>query len=61
MYSMLTPEEISTCATLRILPDTYYDIKKKMLLAVAFRGPFKKREAQTWFRIDVNKVLLCDS
>ncbi|KAH6573806.1 hypothetical protein BASA62_002738 [Batrachochytrium salamandrivorans] len=54
--AQLTKEELQTCATLRIYPDVYYNIKKTMLQAVTYYGPFKKREAQTWFRIDVNKI-----
>ena len=57
-YELLTAEEIKTCATLRILPQQYVEIKRTMLTAVSSYGPFKKREAQTWFRIDVNKVLI---
>ena len=55
-YEDLTLEEIKTCATLRITPKQYIEIKRTMLTAVRSYGPFKKREAQTWFRIDVNKV-----
>jgi hypothetical protein len=55
-FHHLTPEEIKTCATLRISPQQYLEIKRTMLTAVNCYGPFKKREAQTWFRIDVNKV-----
>jgi hypothetical protein len=55
-FELLTSEEIKTCATLRILPLQYMEIKRTMLTAVSSYGPFKKREAQTWFRIDVNKV-----
>ncbi|KAL2915321.1 hypothetical protein HK105_205186 [Polyrhizophydium stewartii] len=58
LYDLLTPEELSTCAILRILPKVYFDIKKTMLQAVRHHGPFKKREAQTWFRIDVNKICI---
>jgi hypothetical protein len=57
-FDSLTAEEIRTCATLRILPQQYMEIKRTMLTAVSSYGPFKKREAQTWFRIDVNKVFL---
>lgn len=58
-YEKLTAEEIRTCGTLRISPKQYIDIKRTMLTAVRSYGPFKKREAQTWFRIDVNKVCSC--
>jgi hypothetical protein len=57
-YDTLTTEEIKTCGILRILPTQYLEIKRTMLTAVCSYGPFKKREAQTWFRIDVNKVLM---
>ena len=56
-FDELTSEEVRTCATLRILPNQYLEIKKTLLTAVETYGPFKKREAQTWFRIDVNKVI----
>ena len=56
-FDDLTPEEVKTCANLRILPSQYLEIKRTLLTAVNVYGPFKKREAQTWFRIDVNKVL----
>ncbi|KAI8911764.1 hypothetical protein EDD86DRAFT_246020 [Gorgonomyces haynaldii] len=52
-YHELTPEEVTTCSTLRIYPAQYVMIKRTMLKAVANLGPFKKREAQTWFRIDI--------
>ena len=55
-YGLLTREEVVTCEILRIFPTQYLHIKKTLLNAVATYGPFKKREAQTWFRIDVNKV-----
>lgn len=55
-YFSLTIEELKTCGTLRITPQQYLEIKKTMLTAVIAYGPFKKREAQTWFRIDVNKA-----
>ena len=55
-YDLLTTEEIGICSTLRILPDQYLHIKETILLQVAKRGPFKKRDAKSWFRIDVNKV-----
>ncbi|KAJ3325022.1 Transcriptional adapter ada2 [Boothiomyces sp. JEL0866] len=57
-YDDLTAEEVRTCATLRISPKQYIEIKRTMLTAVRSYGPFKKREAQTWFRIDVNKICI---
>jgi hypothetical protein len=55
-FEQLTPEEVGICSTLRILPDQYLHIKETILSQVAKRGPFKKRDAKSWFRIDVNKV-----
>ncbi|KND02719.1 uncharacterized protein SPPG_01802 [Spizellomyces punctatus DAOM BR117] len=55
-YSHLTPEELHTCSTLRLLPETYLKIKETLLTAKAERGPFKKRDAQKWCRVDVNKT-----
>ena len=55
-YDELTYEEIRTCSTLRILPDQYLHIKQTILSAAESRGPFKKRDAKSWFRIDVNKT-----
>jgi hypothetical protein len=55
---MLTKEEVRTCSSLRILPAQYLNMKQVLLTAVENRGPFKKRECQSWFRIDVNKTCL---
>jgi hypothetical protein len=57
-YDKLTAEEVTICSTLRILPDQYLHIKETILVQVEKRGPFKKRDAKSWFRIDVNKVVL---
>lgn len=54
-YNELTPEEVQVCTTMRVVPDQYLYIKDIMLRA-AVRGSFKKRDAQSWFKIDVNKV-----
>ncbi|KAJ3052381.1 Transcriptional adapter ada2, partial [Rhizophlyctis rosea] len=54
-YHLLTDEELITCSTLRMMPSQYLTVKETLLGAVA-RGPFKKREAKRWFRIDVNKT-----
>ncbi|KAJ3329762.1 Transcriptional adapter ada2 [Blyttiomyces sp. JEL0837] len=50
------PQEIATCETLRIMPSQYLEIKETLLATVVVRGPYKKRDAQGWFRIDVNKT-----
>jgi len=55
-YNQLTEEEIKTCSTLRMMPDQYLHIKQTILSAAETRGPFKKRDAKSWFRIDVNKT-----
>ncbi|KAI8814117.1 hypothetical protein BJ742DRAFT_766530 [Cladochytrium replicatum] len=55
-YSKLTTEEIKTCRILRIYPDQYLHIKRALVSAVVVVGPYKKRDAQGWFRMDVNKV-----
>ena len=52
----LTPEELLLCQTLRFMPEVYLHMKKTMLNAVYTYGPYKKRDAQMWFRVDVNKT-----
>lgn len=54
-YDDLTSEELRTCVTLRLRPIHYLHIKETLLKA-SVRGPYKKRDAQGWFRIDVNKT-----
>jgi len=54
-YDDITKEELMTCKILRIFPAQYLHIKETMLKQV-MKGPFKKRDAQAWFRIDVNKT-----
>ena len=54
-YEDLTREEIQTCRILRILPAQYMHIKQVMLQQI-LKSHFKKRDAQAWFRIDVNKT-----
>lgn len=55
-YDLLTIEEVGICSTLRILPLAYMHMKETILGQVSKRGPFKKRDAKSWFKIDVNKV-----
>ncbi|KAL2915964.1 hypothetical protein HK105_204388 [Polyrhizophydium stewartii] len=57
-YAALTPEELTICSTLRIMPDQYLHIKEVIMTQVERRGPFKKRDAKSWFRIDVNKTAI---
>ncbi|KAJ3094121.1 Transcriptional adapter ada2, partial [Phlyctochytrium bullatum] len=52
----LTQQEIQTCSTLRMYPDQYLDLKETLLATIVVRGAYKKRDAQQWFRIDVNKT-----
>jgi hypothetical protein len=61
MYDDLTFEEIQIASILRVLPSQYLHIKETMLTQVLKRGPFKKRDAKSWFRIDVNKVIFIDN
>ncbi|KAI9197386.1 uncharacterized protein BJ171DRAFT_223468 [Polychytrium aggregatum] len=55
-YDDLTMEELRSCSVLRIYPAQYLHIKQTLLAAVKAIGPFKKRDAQGWFHIDVNKT-----
>lgn len=55
-YNDLTVEELRTCSTLRMLPEQYMHVKKTMISAVINKPFFNKRDAQVWFRMDVNKV-----
>ncbi|KAJ3098337.1 hypothetical protein HDU97_004112 [Phlyctochytrium planicorne] len=55
-YWDCNPEEIETCSILRMLPSQYLEIKETLLATIVVRGPYKKRDAQGWFRIDVNKT-----
>ncbi|KAI8894531.1 hypothetical protein BC833DRAFT_568261 [Globomyces pollinis-pini] len=57
-YNKLTFEEIRIASTLRLLPSQYLDIKSTILTQVKKRGPFKKRDAKSWFKIDVNKTAI---
>ncbi|KAJ3130550.1 Transcriptional adapter ada2, partial [Irineochytrium annulatum] len=52
----LCAEERTVCETLRMMPAQYLEVKECLLANVVVRGPFKKRDAQGWFRIDVNKT-----
>ncbi|KAJ3007843.1 Transcriptional adapter ada2 [Thoreauomyces humboldtii] len=55
-YDLLTREEVRTCCTLRLSPEAYLKIKAILLGARDERGSYKKRDAQKWCRIDVNKT-----
>ncbi|KAJ3161311.1 Transcriptional adapter ada2 [Geranomyces michiganensis] len=55
-YDLLSREELRTCRTLRLVPESYLKIKAILLGAREQRGAFKKRDAQKWCRIDVNKT-----
>ncbi|KAI8914887.1 Homeodomain-like protein [Powellomyces hirtus] len=55
-YDLLTREEVRTCCTLRLTPETYLRIKATLIAAREERGVFKKRDAQKWCRVDVNKT-----
>ena len=53
--SELTPEEHKLCSVVRIMPKVYLHLKRSLLSAVFTHGPFKKRDAQLWLKMDVNK------
>ncbi|KAJ3164752.1 Transcriptional adapter ada2 [Irineochytrium annulatum] len=57
-YDLLTPAEVRTCEILCLSPTKYLDIKIVLLSARAAHGGgvFKKRDAQGWVRVDVNKL-----
>ncbi|KAJ3117967.1 hypothetical protein HDU96_004643 [Phlyctochytrium bullatum] len=55
-YEKLQPDEVQVCSTLRLPPTVYLSIKETLLAARHVKGTFKKREAQTWCRVDVNKT-----
>ncbi|KAJ3090081.1 Transcriptional adapter ada2 [Quaeritorhiza haematococci] len=52
---LLHPHEHTACTILRLKPAPYLFVKQTLLKA-SIRGPFKKRDAQSWFRMDVNKT-----
>ncbi|KAJ3321657.1 Transcriptional adapter ada2, partial [Blyttiomyces sp. JEL0837] len=54
--SELDSDELRTCEVLRLAPLAYLTIKKTLLSARHHRGTFKKRDAQRWCRVDVNKT-----
>ncbi|KAJ3162875.1 hypothetical protein HK101_000649 [Irineochytrium annulatum] len=55
-YDQLCSSERDVCATLRLSPVQYLQIKDALLSGRARRGTFRKREAQGWCRVDVNKT-----
>ncbi|KAJ3108458.1 Transcriptional adapter ada2 [Phlyctochytrium planicorne] len=55
-YEKLQPDEVTVCSTLRLPPNVYLSIKETLLSARHEKGTFKKREAQRWCRVDVNKT-----
>ncbi|KAJ3056058.1 Transcriptional adapter ada2 [Rhizophlyctis rosea] len=54
----LTREEVRTCAVLRLTPTQYLHIKATFLSAAKTRGSFRKKDAQRWFKMDVNKTCI---
>ena len=54
--NLLTPEEATLAATLRLYPAQYMQIKRTVLGATYTRPPFRKKEMRSWFPIDVNKI-----
>ncbi|KAI9359991.1 Homeodomain-like protein [Zopfochytrium polystomum] len=55
-YELLASDEVQVCSTLRLLPMMYLTIKETLLSARHHRGTFRKRDAQSWCRVDVNKT-----
>ncbi|KXS17276.1 hypothetical protein M427DRAFT_266297 [Gonapodya prolifera JEL478] len=58
LLHLLTPEEISSCESLRLSPAQYLSVKDSILTA-AWRSPdkvFRKGECRQWFKMDVNKI-----
>ncbi|KAI8803055.1 hypothetical protein BJ742DRAFT_857812 [Cladochytrium replicatum] len=54
-YTLLTPEEIHVCRTLRIQPGMYLTIKEHALATLSEEGWFRKNQMQRMFRMNVNK------
>ncbi|KAJ3043570.1 Transcriptional adapter ada2 [Rhizophlyctis rosea] len=57
-FHRLTMEELRTCAVLRLTPTQYLHIKATFLSAAKSRGTFRKKDAQRWFKMDVNKTCI---
>jgi hypothetical protein len=55
-YDQLQPDEVQTCSILRLPPTVYLKIKETLVSARHYKGTFKKRDAQRWCRVDVNKT-----
>ncbi|KAJ3410840.1 ATP-binding cassette sub- G member 1 [Chytridiales sp. JEL 0842] len=55
-YEQLADDEIQVCSILRLPPTVYLKIKETLVSARHYKGTFKKRDAQKWCRVDVNKT-----
>jgi len=54
-YELLSKKEVGLCKRLRILPQTYLDVKKALLSQSLAAGVWKKGQSNTVFKIDINQ------
>ncbi|KAL7433963.1 hypothetical protein ACHAXM_003893 [Skeletonema potamos] len=54
-YELLSKKEVGLCKRLRILPQTYLDVKKALLSESLAAGIWKKGQSNTVFKIDIEQ------
>jgi len=54
-YELLSKKEVCLCKKLRILPQTYLDVKKALLSQSLAAGVWKKGQSNTLFKIDIKQ------
>ena len=54
-YELLSKKEVGLCKRLRILPQTYLDVKKALLSQSLASGIWKKGQSNTVFKIDIRQ------
>ena len=54
-YELLSKKEVGLCKRLRILPQTYLDVKKALLSQSLATGVWKKGQSNSVFKIDINQ------
>ena len=54
-YELLSKKEVGLCKRLRILPQTYLDVKKALLSQSLASGIWKKGQSNTVFKIDISQ------
>jgi len=54
-YELLSKKEVGLCKRLRILPQTYLDVKKALLSESLAAGVWKKGQSNTVFKIDIDQ------